>query len=123
MHRVGISVESFPCACTSWSATYSRSPFSSHAARIPYLVQAESINELTAFGLALRALRKEARLTQEQLADLCGLHRTYIGGIERGERNIGLLNIHILARALNATAVDLLRKAEAFRRGPLGKGL
>jgi transcriptional regulator with XRE-family HTH domain len=55
-----------------------------------------SISELTAFGLALRTLRQKAELTQEQLADLCGLHRTYIGGLERGERNVGLLNIHVL---------------------------
>lgn len=86
------------------------------------MVQQPSINELTAFGLALRALRQKAQLTQEQLADRCGLHRTYIGGLERGERNVGLLNIHILARALNTTAVDLLRTAETFREQPHRKG-
>ena len=60
-----------------------------------------SIDELTAFGLALRTLRQRAQLTQEQLADICGLNRTYIGSVERGERNVGLLNIHVLGRALN----------------------
>lgn len=84
--------------------------------------QQSSINELTAFGLALRALRQKAELTQEQLADLCGLNRTYIGGLERGERNVGLLNVYTLARALNTTAADLLCTAETFRQQPHKKG-
>lgn len=80
--------------------------------------QQPSVDELAAFGLALRALRKKAQLSQEQLAGLCGLHRTYIGSVERGERNVGLLNVHVLSRALNTTVVDLLRLAEKFRHSP-----
>jgi transcriptional regulator with XRE-family HTH domain len=55
---------------------------------------------LKIFGKAVRELREERGWSQEAFADLCGLHRTYIGGIERGERNIGLLNILRIAKAL-----------------------
>lgn len=44
-------------------------------------------------GANVRALRIERKLTQEQLADLCDLHRTYVGAIERGDRNVSLKNI------------------------------
>jgi transcriptional regulator with XRE-family HTH domain len=52
------------------------------------------------FGAHLRELRQKAGLSQEELADLAGLDRSYIGGVERGERNVSLVNIHKIARAL-----------------------
>jgi transcriptional regulator with XRE-family HTH domain len=52
------------------------------------------------FGKRIRELRLAKGLTQERLAERAGLHPTYIGGIERGERNVGLDNIFKLARAL-----------------------
>ena len=52
-------------------------------------------------GANVRALRIKKKLTQEQLANLCDLHRTYIGAIERGDRNVSLKNIVIIAQALN----------------------
>lgn len=61
------------------------------------------------FGNQIRALRQKANLSQEELAEACGLHRTYIGAIERGERNLSLLNIIILARALNVKPSFLLK--------------
>lgn len=52
------------------------------------------------FGSRLRRLRKERGFSQEGFADACGLDRTYVGGIERGERNIGIENVERLALAL-----------------------
>lgn len=54
-----------------------------------------------AFGDEIRRLRTERGISQEALADLAELHRTYVGSIERGERNISLDNIARLAKALN----------------------
>jgi transcriptional regulator with XRE-family HTH domain len=53
-----------------------------------------------AFGEAVRKLRLKKQFSQEKLAELAGIHRTYIGDVERGERNVSLLNMARLARAL-----------------------
>ena len=71
-----------------------------------------------ALGRAVRALREQAGLSQEQLADRCGLHRTYVGGIERGERNVSFSNLLKLARALGVQPSGLLANAEALRMPP-----
>lgn len=63
---------------------------------------------LVAFGDRIRLSRKERNLSQEELADKAGLHRTYIGMIERGEKNITLLNICKLSKALNLKISELL---------------
>ena len=60
------------------------------------------------FGKHLRKIRLDRGLSQERLAELATLHRNYIGGIERGERNVALLNIVKLARALHVTPASLL---------------
>ena len=58
-----------------------------------------------------RRLRAERRWSQEGLADQCGLHRTYIGAIERGEHNITLETLERIAAALGVALTDLLRDA------------
>ena len=62
---------------------------------------------LTAFGANARRLRLKRNFTQERLAELSGLHPNYIGGIERGERNLSLINIVRLTRALQCRISDL----------------
>ncbi|MBY0570996.1 MAG: helix-turn-helix transcriptional regulator [Burkholderiaceae bacterium] len=57
--------------------------------------------DLIQFGLRLKNLRMERGLSQEQLGLIAELDRTYISGIERGIRNVGLINIFRIARALN----------------------
>ena len=63
---------------------------------------------LTQFGERLRLLRKERNLSQEKLGMKSELHRTYIGMIERGEKNITLVNLQKLAIALDIPLKDLL---------------
>ena len=60
------------------------------------------------FGKRVRELRMERGFSQERLAELSDLRRNYIGGVERGERNIGLLNIVRLAHALRVTPMQLV---------------
>lgn len=62
---------------------------------------------LQRFGKCVQDRRKSLGLSQEQLADLAGVHRTYIGMIERAEKNITLLNIEKIAKALNVPISSL----------------
>ncbi len=59
------------------------------------------------FGLRLRELRRARSLSQEELAARSGLHTTYLSGIERGHRNVSLLNIYRLADALAVNPEEL----------------
>jgi transcriptional regulator with XRE-family HTH domain len=61
------------------------------------------------FGKAVRKRRNKLGVSQEAFADLCELDRTYIGGIERGERNVALINIEKIARALKISLLELFR--------------
>jgi transcriptional regulator with XRE-family HTH domain len=66
-------------------------------------------NVLIQFGEKVRVIRKERGLSQEQLAHNANLHRTYIGMIERAEKNITLLNIEKIAKALDVAVYELLK--------------
>lgn len=63
---------------------------------------------LREFGARVRGRRKECGLSQEELAYQSGMHRTYVSSVERGERNIALVNIAALAAALGVDAGDLV---------------
>lgn len=62
------------------------------------------------FGSKVRALRKEKGLSQEELSFKADLHRTYIGMIERAEKNITLINIEKIANALEVSITELLKE-------------
>jgi transcriptional regulator with XRE-family HTH domain len=63
---------------------------------------------LKEFGQKVRYYRKKRNLSQEELAELANLHRTYIGQIETGKRNVALLNVAKIAKALSVSVKDLL---------------
>lgn len=68
---------------------------------------------LAAFGAAVRAVRIERGVSQERLAELAGVHRTYVGSVERGERNVSLINIARIAHGLDMSAAELLQRTES----------
>lgn len=61
------------------------------------------------FGQRVRELRRTHGLSQEAFADNCDLDRTYIGGIERGERNVSLRNIAVIAKAIGLSISELMQ--------------
>jgi transcriptional regulator with XRE-family HTH domain len=69
-------------------------------------------------GTAIRRLRTAANYSQEGFADACGLHRTYMGAVERGEVNISLDNIAKIAKALDIQVSELFREAERGSKAP-----
>ena len=70
------------------------------------------------FGRAVRARRKLLGLTQEQLAEASGLHRTYVGGVERGERNLSFESLVCLSDALGVRLSELVAEAERHGEQP-----
>ena len=74
-----------------------------------------------ALGRAVRDLRVARGVSQEDLAHLSGMHRTYLGGIERGERNLSYANLKRLSRALGVPASQLLAQAEGHEDGHPGR--
>ena len=75
---------------------------------VPAMKSKRDADILIRFGQRVRELRKEAGLSQEAFADRCGLDRTYLGGIERGERNLALRNIALIAETLGITISELM---------------
>jgi ribosome-binding protein aMBF1 (putative translation factor) len=96
-----------------WSdvdATYSLSTYSHQDLHGRQVDLATRQGALRRFGRRVRTLRRERRLSQEALAARAGVHRTYVGSVERGERNVSVLNIHALAAALDVDPSDLLKE-------------
>lgn len=62
------------------------------------------------FGRAIRRIREEQGINQEEAAERCRLHRTYYSGIERGVRNISLVNIEKISRGLRVSLPDLFSR-------------
>jgi transcriptional regulator with XRE-family HTH domain len=63
----------------------------------------------TRFGRAIRRIREQQNINQEEAAERCGLHRTYYSGIERGTRNVSLVNIEKVAKGLKKSLPELFR--------------
>lgn len=71
--------------------------------------------EHVALGRAIHDLRLEAGVSQEELARRAGMHRTYLGGIERGERNLSFANLLKVAAVLGQSPSELLARYERLR--------
>jgi transcriptional regulator with XRE-family HTH domain len=78
-------------------------------------MRAVAQTDLQRFGARVRAERERLGVSQEDLADRAGMHRTYLGGVERGERNVGLLNVLRIARALGVAPSALLKDFNGSR--------
>jgi Helix-turn-helix. len=68
---------------------------------------------LSRFGGNVRERRQALSLSQEAFADRCGLDRTYVSGVERGTRNVSLVNICVIARALGVAVEELMKGVSA----------
>jgi transcriptional regulator with XRE-family HTH domain len=66
----------------------------------------------TAFGDAVRKLRRDRGWSQEEFADRVGVHRTYMGGVERGERNVSLVNIGRISESLELPLAALMAEVD-----------
>jgi transcriptional regulator with XRE-family HTH domain len=75
-----------------------------------------------AFGAAVRSRRQELGYSQESLAEEAGLHRNYVGAVERGEQNIALTNILRISRVLKLPAASFIAEAEAEAQGEADSG-
>jgi transcriptional regulator with XRE-family HTH domain len=62
------------------------------------------------FGRAIRRVREEQQINQEEAAERCGLHRTYYSGVERGLRNVSLVNIERISRGLRVSLPKLFSR-------------
>jgi transcriptional regulator with XRE-family HTH domain len=81
-------------------------------------IKGEELSDVTVrFGQRLREIRTQKGISQEKLAELAGLHRTYISSVERGERNISLVNIESLAEALGVAMAELMPDRPTASRG------
>jgi transcriptional regulator with XRE-family HTH domain len=83
---------------------------------VPEIAHIESLQQ--SLGLRIRELRSKHGWTQEQLAEFCGLHRTYLGHVERGEKNVSLSTVLRVANALGVRIAFLLGRSQAASSTP-----
>lgn len=69
-----------------------------------------SANITKILAINIRFLRQQKSLSQEEFAEICGIHRTYVGSVERGERNVTLSTLELFATALGVSVPNLLTK-------------
>lgn len=69
-----------------------------------------AVNIRTRFGRAIRRIREAQEINQEEAAERCGLHRTYYSGVERGVRNVSLVNIEKVSKGLKTSLPDLFSR-------------
>lgn len=81
------------------------------ADRLPPRWRAMPLDIRIRFGRAIRRIREEPGINQEEAAERCGLHRTYYSGIERGVRNVSLVNIEKIGRGLGTSVSRLFERA------------
>lgn len=67
-----------------------------------------------AYGKAVRSIRQNKKISQEELANICGLHRTYISDVELGKRNVSLENIDKIAHALQMKKSEIFVEVEQY---------
>ena len=96
--------------CSSLSAPNATYSLSTIVFIICILYLMKPLNEI--FGLQVRRYRKKKGISQEELASISELHRTYIGAIERGERNVSLNNVEKIASSLDVAVIDLFQNQE-----------
>ena len=77
---------------------------------MPPTCQAMPLDIRIRFGRAIRRIREEQGINQEEAADRCGLHRTYYSGIERGVRNVSLVNIEKVGKGLRTSLPKLFER-------------
>lgn len=88
-----------------------------HQSTVPMMLRTPSSSIRATLAENIRSYRKDHGLSQEALADICELHRTYIGSVEREERNVSLSTLEVLARALGVSVPELLTlRAEHDRK-------
>lgn len=66
------------------------------------------------YGRVIRNLRQQKNISQEELADLCGLHRTYISDVELGKRNVSLENIERISNALSVSLTEIFKEVDEY---------
>jgi len=81
------------------------------------MIEPDFTPQLQKLGATIRRLRAAKGFSQEGFADACGLDRTYIGGVERGERNLGFKNLLKISEALSARPSELLHEISVGNGG------